>query len=144
MYVLMFFCFCFVFFSKNKTAELTALICCMLLFQKDYECTFTYASQGGTNEVSVLILVYVFDLCQHFPCPAHCWVGFWFSGFLIFFFFLALSHTQTPVWTGPMTWFGHAVMTVFVACVPATKWLMAGPEIFSKSDCCKMQMNAGF
>lgn len=46
--------------SINKAAELTALTCCMS-FQKDYECTFTYASQGGTNEVSVLNLVYVFD-----------------------------------------------------------------------------------
>lgn len=25
-----------------------------LLFQREYECSFTYASQGGTNEVSVL------------------------------------------------------------------------------------------
>lgn len=50
--------------SMNKTAELTALTYSMLLFQKDYECTFTYASQGGTNEVSVLISVDVFYLCQ--------------------------------------------------------------------------------
>lgn len=26
----------------------------LLLFQREYECSFTYASQGGTNEVSAL------------------------------------------------------------------------------------------
>lgn len=46
------------FFMKDYRVHV-ALIFCLLLFQKDYECTFTYASQGGTNEVSVLTSFFV-------------------------------------------------------------------------------------
>lgn len=34
-----------------------------LSFQKDYECSFTYASQGGTNEVSALPVCHVDCFC---------------------------------------------------------------------------------